>query len=942
MAEFPIKFQLTLEDQLSVATNSVKSSLNGLGEGFNAVKTETNNMASAFSEAKGQVNEVNASYGYLNQSAEKTTQSTQKMGVSMMDNVSKANTLALAGANLYLNFDRIEKAQLAVDKSQLNLSRSTRAAELAQQGYNDAVAKYGPSSEQAKDASDKLKIAQDALTFSQERAVMVSDDLKETMVSSALTVIPSLIGIIQVAGGATKVWSGIQAALNAVMSANPIAIVVLAIAGLVAAVVAAYTLFPPFKDAVDAVGKALGEGLGKAVELIKGGLEWLWINILKPLGEFLVGSFMTAVSVIGDKLAWLAGVLKPIGDAFGWLAGVVGGAINAVGNAIEEYNAMMKAAEESTKNGLSVMENYYNNKFSEMTRTVNENLNKQLEEINIKYADMTTAENESYKKDMENFTSYWSKKLGDNKTKLDEITGQINEFYDKQISAIRSSTEKQVAEEQAGYDRKLSDFSAFWNQKLGIHNNDLDQVQSTITSHYNDEVSAVQASYQTQIDETNLFYDNLQAATDAGLMALRESRQTDLDNMELLMLEEKVSLQQAYDAGLISEEVYQKQKSELSKSYNDERSKVSDEYRLQELQAEKTSKEASVTIATERETALTTIKTKEATDISAIEVKKNADLTAAATQYNQITQTDFQALTAAITALKQKESSDVTALEKQKNADLKASALEYYSVVSENANNLVKIETDKANEIERAEKAAAQAKKDALATIEASINRDMSISAEEKKRIIANMNASCLADTQTQWTNIASTIQTAMDKINSQNVVFQQALNSGRITAEEYAAAMELQNQDANNLAALAEWNAQNAVFTQAYNTGAVINGVFRKLTKAEYDSAMAYQNANKPTGLAKGGIVTQPTFTLTGEAGTEAVIPLEELPELLYPVLRDLTVNLQKTGDGELTQHLTINPVINIGNISNEVDLDKVPQKVSEGIAEYYRRRAY
>ena len=95
----------------------------------------------------------------------------------------------------------------------------------------------------------------------------------------------------------------------------------------------------------------------------------------------------------------------------------------------------------------------------------------------------------------------------------------------------------------------------------------------------------------------------------------------------------------------------------------------------------------------------------------------------------------------------------------------------------------------------------------------------MSISAEQKKSIIANMNASCLADTQSQWTNIADTIQAAMDKINNQNSVFQQALNSGKITAEEYATAIEFQNQQANNLAAQAQWNAQNAGFAQALNS---------------------------------------------------------------------------------------------------------------------------
>ncbi len=92
---------------------------------------------------------------------------------------------------------------------------------------------------------------------------------------------------------------------------------------------------------------------------------------------------MSAINWLGEKLGWLAGPLKAVGDAFGWLAGVIGGAINAIGAKIEEYNDMMKAAEESTKNGLSVMENFYRNKYDSMTAKVDEALSKQLETIRV-------------------------------------------------------------------------------------------------------------------------------------------------------------------------------------------------------------------------------------------------------------------------------------------------------------------------------------------------------------------------------------------------------------------------------------------------------------------------------------------------------------------------------------------------------------------------------
>ena len=75
---------------------------------------------------------------------------------------------------------------------------------------------------------------------------------------------------------------------------------------------------------------------------------------------------------------------------------------------------------------------------------------------------------------------------------------------------------------------------------------------------------------------------------------------------------------------------------------------------------------------------------------------------------------------------------------------------------------------------------------------------------------------------------------------------------------------------------------------------------------------------------MAEGGIVTKPTLALIGEAGPEAVVPLGR----------------GSGGYGETTQYITVNPVINIENISSEFDLAQVSEAVSEGIAEGFRRR--
>jgi hypothetical protein len=76
-------------------------------------------------------------------------------------------------------------------------------------------------------------------------------------ISAAITAVKSWGIWSKIAGAATKVWSGIQAAFNVIMDANPIVLVALAVAGLVAGVVLAYIHFKAFRDIVNDVGRAI-------------------------------------------------------------------------------------------------------------------------------------------------------------------------------------------------------------------------------------------------------------------------------------------------------------------------------------------------------------------------------------------------------------------------------------------------------------------------------------------------------------------------------------------------------------------------------------------------------------------------------------------------------------------------------------------------------------
>lgn len=120
-------------------------------------------------------------------------------------------------------------------------------------------------------------------------------------------------------GVATKAAAVAQGAFNAVMAMNPIVLVVLAIAALIAGLVLAYQKVGWFRDAVDAVGRWLADTFGP---------------ILSAIGSFLGGAFKTAVEAVGKvwtDVLWPA--LQAVG---GWIADTLWPILQSIGSFIAD------------------------------------------------------------------------------------------------------------------------------------------------------------------------------------------------------------------------------------------------------------------------------------------------------------------------------------------------------------------------------------------------------------------------------------------------------------------------------------------------------------------------------------------------------------------------------------------------------------------------------
>jgi len=173
----------------------------------------------------------------------------------------------------------------------------------------------------------------------------------------AITKLHAVVMAVQAAGGllaylkttklvvvATKVWAAVQWVLNAALSANPIGLVIIGVAALVAGIVIAYKRSETFRRIVDAAFRAVWGAAKFAFDWIKRNWPLLLGIIIGPVGiatALVIKNWAriraTAASLwLGLKSIWLSGVrfitlrfldmvgvvIRGAAKALGWVPGV--------------------------------------------------------------------------------------------------------------------------------------------------------------------------------------------------------------------------------------------------------------------------------------------------------------------------------------------------------------------------------------------------------------------------------------------------------------------------------------------------------------------------------------------------------------------------------------------------------------------------------------------
>lgn len=147
-----------------------------------------------------------------------------------------------------------------------------------------------------------------------------------------------VVGVIGAAIAAFKVWSITMAIFNAIAAANPIGLVVIAIAALVAGIIYAWNNFEGFRNVVTTVWEAIRAAVSTVVDWFT---ENVWPTLRAVIG-FIVGYYRFLFSamkvvwtgiwnVIKGVVDWFAATVWPrVKTVIGWIAAYYGFLWNAM------------------------------------------------------------------------------------------------------------------------------------------------------------------------------------------------------------------------------------------------------------------------------------------------------------------------------------------------------------------------------------------------------------------------------------------------------------------------------------------------------------------------------------------------------------------------------------------------------------------------------------
>lgn len=154
-----------------------------------------------------------------------------------------------------------------------------------------------------------------------------------------------VVGVIGAAIAAFKVWSITMAIFNAIAAANPVGLIVIAIAALVAGIIYAWNNFEGFRNVVTSVWEAIRAAVSTVVDWFT---ENVWPTLRAVIG-FIVGYYRFLFSAM--KVVW-TGIWNVIKGVVDWFAATVWPRIKTVVGWIAAYYGFLWNAMKTVWTGI--------------------------------------------------------------------------------------------------------------------------------------------------------------------------------------------------------------------------------------------------------------------------------------------------------------------------------------------------------------------------------------------------------------------------------------------------------------------------------------------------------------------------------------------------------------------------------------------------------------
>jgi len=373
------------------------------------------------------------------------------------------------------------------------------------------------------------------------------------------------------------------------------------------------------------------------------------------LGIPIIGWIAAVILAIkGLQMAWknnwfgirdiADNVAIAISDKIDWLMEGVTAFAEGVSEALDWLGLMWAVVTGTVEEHLTKQKDSLTQSFEDQVQIIKDNMSAALDEVTLKYGEMFAAAEAAHSKEIDEHAQFW----------IDQLNEQAEGF------------DKAVEEYQKHYDQILTDTESHY-----------DDLISDTKSHYGDMLSETIQSYDDQLSETTTFYDEMLAEQSAFLVAIREGRARDLDDLELNFLLQKQALKDALESQQMTTEEYEEALSSLEAAYRESREDIRDTYRIQELQAEDEFRTEEERINAERTAALEKLEQEKSDEITRIEEELKAETE----------------------RIEQEKADEVQRINEQRKTDLEAIQADKEALEVAHAKEMQKLEREKAVEI---------------------------------------------------------------------------------------------------------------------------------------------------------------------------------------------------------------------------------------------------